>query len=520
MKQPNILHLFTDMQRADTIGALGNPVMKTPALDRLADEGTSFVNAFTPSPVCISARCCMIYGQYPMNTGCYENTRMPTDERNTFMKALSDVGYDTMGIGKCHFTPDAYALRGFRNRLVQEEGGAAMDQLGQNHYLKYLHDKGYEHICEAYGIRGEMYYIPQASQVPAADHPTQWVGDRSIEYIRERADTDEPWYLFSSYIHPHPPLAPPNPWHKLYRPSMMPLPNVPADWQSLLTYVNRVQNRYKYRDQGVDLNLARAIIAYYYACVSFIDFQVGRILAALEETGQLNNTLILYTSDHGEFLGDFRCYGKRSMHDPSARVPMIVRWPEAVTAGKVCEEPASLVDLAPTFLSVAGTSLGTHEADGENLVEVAEGTSDRKYVLSELSYTGGMNRAAQGTRYDGSEYSDSEEERAAYTTYMITSREWKYFYSAPDDQEYLFDRVRDPRETRNRSGIQFCGDAKKEHKSELIGRLKTAGETTGIVDGDWKKFPLRQISDDPDQGLLIQDGYTPWAEVEIPGYTD
>ena len=99
-KRPNILHFFTDQQRFDTIHALGNPIIKTPSLDRLCENGVAFTNAFTPSPVCISARCCMIHGQYPMNTGCYENTRMPTDGRQSFMEALTEAGYRTHGIGK------------------------------------------------------------------------------------------------------------------------------------------------------------------------------------------------------------------------------------------------------------------------------------------------------------------------------------------------------------------------------------------------------------------------------------
>ena len=123
MPKPNVLHLFVDQQRFDTIGALNNPVIKTPNLDRLYRSGVAFTNAYTPSPVCISARCSMIFGQYPANTGCYENTQMPDDGRSTFMDVLSENGYRTHGIGKCHFSPDPLALRGFQTREIQEEGG-------------------------------------------------------------------------------------------------------------------------------------------------------------------------------------------------------------------------------------------------------------------------------------------------------------------------------------------------------------------------------------------------------------
>jgi len=293
---------------------------------------------------------------------------MPTDDRASLMQALTDAGYRTHGIGKCHFSPDSHALRGFQSREKQEELVPSPDV---DDYLKFLHGKGFSHVCDPHGVRGEMYYTPQVSQIPAEFHPTQWVGDRSIDFIESQARSRQPWMLFSSYVHPHPPFSPPNPWHKLYRAPLMPLPKVPQDAESLLTYINRHQNRYKYRDQGIDQNLLRSMKAYYYAAISFIDFQVGRLLDTLKKTGQLEDTLILYTSDHGEHLGDNNCFGKRSMHDPAARVPLIVSLPERFAGGNVCTRPASLVDIAPTILSAAGTDISTHELDGLDLAELA-----------------------------------------------------------------------------------------------------------------------------------------------------
>jgi arylsulfatase A-like enzyme len=142
-ERPNVLHLFTDMQRFDTIRATGNRVIKTPNLDRLCTEGVAFASAYSPSPVCIPARTSMIYGQYPMRTGTYDNTRMPTDNRQTLMEALRSAGYRTHGIGKCHFTPDPYALRGFESREIQEEGTVSAENLPRSDYFAYLHERGY-----------------------------------------------------------------------------------------------------------------------------------------------------------------------------------------------------------------------------------------------------------------------------------------------------------------------------------------------------------------------------------------
>ncbi len=528
--RPNILHLFTDMQRADTIHALGNVTIKTPHLDRLVSEGTAFTNAFAPSPVCVAARCSMIHGQYPMHTGCYENTPMPTDDRQTFMGALTEAGYRTHGIGKCHFSPDAFAMRGFQTREIQEEGGGQPADLSRMDYLSYLRANGFEYISEPYGVRSEMYYIPQLAQLPAEHHPTAWVGARSRAFIEERAGggsgatPDEPWYLYSSFIHPHPPFAVPSPWHKIYRTADMDEPIMPHDVESMMMFVNRVQNRYKYRDQGVDMNLVRTIRAYYYACISFIDYQIGQIIEALERTGQLDNTLILFASDHGEYLGDYGCWGKRAMHDASARVPLIVRYPERFAAGAVVDTPASLVDLAPTFLAAAGDGAGvaTHELDGVDLDDLAAGRNTRDVVFSQLASRMGSGMLSETSKAAIAHISDPREIVSANSMYMAVSRDGKYVYSAPDARQYYFDRVRDPHETRNRFGAPFFGEAAERLKTRLIDHLVAGGETAGLTSDrkDFVTFPRQELSSNPDHGLLVQDMYTPWTKIELPGYID
>lgn len=495
-KQPNILLFFVDQQRFDTIHALGNPVIRTPNLDRLCREGTAFTSAYSPSPVCIAARCSLIHGQYPLHTGCYENTRMPED-RQSFMDALATAGYRTHGIGKCHFSPDRHALRGFQSRERQEEGGMPPDQ---DEYAAFLHEHGKKAVPEAHGVRGEMYYVPQLSQLPPELHPTQWIGDRSRTFIQEQKKSDSPWFLFSSFIHPHPPFAPPSPWHKLYRAACMPLPNVPPDSAALQLYVNRAQNRYKYRDQGLDTNLLRCMKAYYYACISFIDFQIGRILDALEQTGQLDNTLILFTGDHGEHLGDRNCFGKRSMHDSCARIPMLARLPGRFAAGQTCPTPTNLVDIAPTLLAAAGAEITSHTLDGEDLAALAAGQIERDEVFAQLAYP----------------EDSSPEIRARYSMYMMVTSRWKYVYSAPDNQTFLFDREQDPLETRNRAGVVFYRQSVEILRQRLMAHLREGGETAGIDGDTWRTFPPPAMPRDPDEGLLIQD---PAYDFRIPGYT-
>jgi arylsulfatase len=490
--KPNILVLFTDMQRADTIHALGNPVISTPNLDRLVAEGTSFTNTFSPSPVCVPARCCMHYGLYPQGTGLYENGEMMEDNNASYPGILARAGYRTHGIGKVHFTPDQQALRGFQTRESQEE---IMVDPDTDNYTAYLKDNGFDYV-EPHGFRGEMYYIPQVSRLPIEAHPTQWVGDRSIDFIEQNSGK-EPWLLYTSFIHPHPPFSPPTPWHKLYRAWDMPLPNVPIQFEALQTHINRVQNRYKFRDQGIDLNLMRNIKAFYYATISFIDYQVGRIIEVLEKQGVLDNTLVVFSSDHGEYLGDYECFGKRSMHDASSRVPLIVRQPERFAFDTRCDTPASLIDLFPTFTAAAGVDATQYSVDGVDLYNLASGKSDRDAVFSQFS-------------------------SGPTGNYMIATRNHKYFYSAPDDIEFLFDRKTDPLETRNRANTPFLNEVQEKLKSRLLSFLNQQGEVAALHESntglDWQRYPYSAtISPNPDDGLLVQDG--PGSVVPIPGYT-
>ena len=475
MTRPNLLLIFTDQQRFDTIHAAGNPVIRTPNLDRLVHEGVHFSSAFTPSPVCVSARCSLIHGQYPSRTDCADNgDPMPTD-RPTLMDALSEAGYRTHGIGKMHFTPDWRALRGLQTRERSEE---IRPRVEDSDYLVHLHANGFEHVYDPMGPRGEMYYIPQPAQMPARLHNTQWVGDRSVEFIGEECTSTQPFFLFASFIHPHPPFSPPTPWNKLYRAALMPLPKRPAQSEALHTYINKYQNRYKYRDNGIDDNLLRVMKAYYYACISFIDHQVGRMLATLEDAGQLDNTLVVFASDHGEFLGDYDCFGKRSMLDSAARIPLLARLPQSFAAGTECQLPASLVDVMPTMLSAAGIPCADHNLSGVDLADLVASGADGHH----------------GDRTVYSQYSHKD-----LGVHMAANRRWKYSYSSPDRLEYLFDREMDPDETRNRAGLVFCREALSTMRETLFDHYRSEGVT---------------------DCLLIQD--PPWADEyqAIPGYTD
>jgi arylsulfatase A-like enzyme len=181
------------------------------------------------------------------------------------------------------------------------------------------------------------------------------------------------------------------------------------------------------------------------------------------------------------------------MHDSAARIPLIVRYPERFPSGEICETPASLVDIAPTFLAASGAELSDHGLDGVDLADLAAGTSTREMVFSQF------NKAEQGV-------------------YMVADKRWKYMYSAPDQREFLFDRIADPLETRNRAATPFMKEHASRMRKALIDHLRENGELAALDGENLKMFPKQELPDDPDAGLLIQDAS--WGDLRIPGYTD
>ncbi len=470
MKTPNILLLFTDQQRYDTIAALGNPLIKTPALDRLAREGTSFERCYTPSPVCVAARTALATGLPPHLTGVTDNMPMP-QEPPSFMERLRDAGYQTHGVGKMHFTPDPYRPWGFDSRDISEE------LMEPDDYRTFLDQNGFGHVHDIHGVRSEYYYIPQPSQLPAPLHNTSWIADRSIDFLNRR-EAKRPFFLWASFIKPHPPFENPVPWNKLYRAAEMPFPFRPEGFERLLTYWNRFQNRYKYRDAGSDLNLLRTMRAAYFACISFIDYNLGRILAGLGD--EIDHTLIAFTSDHGELLGDYGSFGKRSMLDAAARLPLLLRWPGGFPAGQRCATPASLLDLWPTFLSAAGIQESRIHPEGEDLREIAAAPHRTRYVYSQFSHGG------RGL-------------------YLVTDGRWKYTYSAADEQEWLFDAQVDPGETHNLAQNPAFVPQTGVMRANLVARFQAAGYAEAVEAGGWRLYGKSSIPADPDWGLLFQD---------------
>lgn len=467
-KRPNILFIFTDQLRADCIGALGNSQIKTPNLDRLAREGTAFTHCYTPSPVCMPARHALTSGAPPHQTGCVDNLPIQCD-RPSFMHGLNELGYQTHGIGKMHFSK-IKGDWGFQTREHAEEisGESARDD-----YRAFVAENGFEHVQDPYGFRSEYYYMPQPSQLPEKLHSNTWVADRSIEFLENR-DTKKPFFLWSSWVKPHPPFETPMPWSRLYRMHEMDDPYLPDNFEEQRNFWSKVQCRYKYMDSGDSRNLTRMIKAAYYSTVSHLDYHIGRVIDALGP--EIDNTLIVFSSDHGEMLGDYGCYGKRSMLDASAKVPMFARLPGVFEAGAKADQAATLLDLYPTFLEIAGGQ-ENDQIEGVSLQRLQEQDPCDRFVHSQFS----QNQLG---------------------LYMVANKDWKYIYSAADDKEWLY---KDGDETINLSGDPAHKAVLEKLKKLAIDRFKKDGYDLPIEGDDWARFPNAEFPADPEDGLLFQD---------------
>lgn len=483
----NILFVLTDQMRYDAIHAHGNPIIKTPTLDKMVEEGISFERAYTPCPVCVPARYTMHTGEMPHQTGVYENYTLPSvTERKSFMQYLQENGYQTFGAGKMHFVfPEGVCEKwGFDDRKVCDED----HNMEKNDFYKDIAKEGYGYVTDYKGVRSEMYYIPQVSQLPERLQHSHWTVDKCIEFLEER-DEEKPFFIMTSFEKPHPPFEPPVPWNKLYRGPDMAMPKNTNDNDDVITLWNKFQNRYKYKDQGTDRNLIRQMKAHYYGEVSFVDYNLGRLMKKLEEKDLLNDTLVIFTSDHGEMLGDYNCYGKRCFLDSAARIPLILYG--AGCRSKKCDVPVSLLDIFPTILDYAGIN-AKKDVEGNNLLNIAEDGCEREYIFGEY-------------------------EKGEYANYMIFGNGYKYIYSVPDEKEYLFDMSKDPDELMNRAQNPLYIKITEELRHKLVEYLEKNGLHVGQKDGTWKKYGKKTMEGSASRYLLFQD---PSASIpKIADYT-
>lgn len=355
-RPPNILWICTDQQRGDTIHALGNDRIRTPHIDRLVHEGVAFTQAYCQSPVCTPSRASFLTGRYPRTTCCRQNGQaIPPDER-LLPRLLADRGYRCGLAGKLHLA----ACSGGRVEARIDDGYEVFHwshhpqpDWPENAYTQWLARRGLT-WQQLYSGPEDRYV---KSGVPAEHHQTTWCAEMAIDFIREQATRREPWLFSVNSFAPHHPFDPPPEYLSRYDPAEMRLPKRRPGELDRKPRVQQLDARRAHNDPaGMDVAAlapldCQRITAAYYAMIEHIDHEVGRLLAALDETGQREQTLVIFMSDHGELLGDHGLYLKGPhFYDEAVRVPLILAWPGRTPAGLRSEALVELIDLAPTLL--------------------------------------------------------------------------------------------------------------------------------------------------------------------------
>ncbi len=341
--RPNILLLHTDQQRFDTIGALGASHMHTPNLDRLVRMGVHFDRAYSSNPVCQPARHDLITGVSARHHGYYNNTGRPIRDYSlaTVPRLLTGAGYQTVAVGKMHFTPER-EHHGFAHMHLMEELPSCREN---DAYVQYLQEAGHGDVRCQHGVRPLFYHTPQVARVPEEHHGSAWVAHKTIELLRE--EQDRPFFIFASWVGPHPPYYVPQHYLDMYRdrplPAVIPVPEGAAARQCPPSPENPSPG---------SLRMRRMREAYF-AATTLIDTHIGRILDELESSGLIDSTLILFTTDHGEMLGDRGCYQKVAPYDSAARIPLIAAGP-GLAGGTQVTCPVTTWDVSATILDAAG----------------------------------------------------------------------------------------------------------------------------------------------------------------------
>ncbi len=362
--KPNILFIFTDQLRWDALGCTGGWV-KTPNIDRIAAEGVLFENCVTNSPVCIPARVSLATGLYPHSTGVWNNCEHTlSPEADTWMQRVRDAGYRTSLFGKTHLHPHSGDIRD-REHLMHSYGLDDVDEIGGPRASAWLHSHMTERweklgLWEAYKADyadrfGTKPHVVRPSVLPLEEYADIYVGQRAREYL-DAYDRDEPWMCWVSFGGPHEPWDTPEPFASMHKEEDMPSPAPATEFPEGLSVAIDRKNRYNCPITPEDVKKMRRDYA---GNVALIDEQIGQIFDVLEKRGELDKTIIAFSSDHGELNGDHGFVYKNCFFNGCARIPMILRTPETAKTGSVrrCSSPVELLDLGPTLCELAGAEV-------------------------------------------------------------------------------------------------------------------------------------------------------------------
>jgi arylsulfatase len=413
-RKPNILVIMPDTFRWDSLGSAGHPAVKTPNIDRIASMGVRFSAAYSSSPVCMPARTNCMSGLYCHNTGQWNNYGRFPAEAPSYMRILQKNGYRTAHIGKSHFYAHEKKKNGEVLHLDEEKG--FLQSMGHDDVFEttgpyatvgcdsiltdYWKPKGLVKVFrDDYGKRGEagVFKSTWPSPLSEEDHADTFVCRTAIDYFRKR-DKTQPFAAFIGIGGPHDPWDPPANWAEKFKDVEVPEPIPPSEPES---WLGAAAMAYHGSETGKkqDRETWMAIRRLYYAKIAHVDDGIGKILDALEEQGDLDNTVIVFWSDHGDRLCDRGKCHKGVFYDESARVPLIVRLPGNPGAGMVCHSLVSINDIFPTLLDAAGVE--KIMSFGKSLVPATRnaGLNFHEAVFSEIRHGKSFNTMIRTDHY-------------------------------------------------------------------------------------------------------------------------
>lgn len=461
--QPNIILFITDQQRWDTIHALGAAWMRTPALDRLAAEGVAFTHCFTTSPICVGARASLFTGCFPHMLNVYHNFD-PWEP--TWVRSLADAGYHCVNIGKMHINPYD-AKGGFHQRFVVENKDRA---LFLEEPARAIYDE-WDKALNARGVTKPSRYTRLAKDtegfrralgafvwdLPEDLHSDNFVGNSALWWLEQRR-APNPLFLQIGFCGPHPPYDPVERHLRLYDDAAIPVPEVTEDdlnaQPPALHTLRRTMetgnfDSIAWRRDATKSDLLR-LRRHYAANITMIDEKIGQILEVLERRGYLRDAVIVFTSDHGDNLGDHGHIQKHNMYEGAVRVPLIIRSPGRAPQGRIVEQLVQWMDVAPTLLDCAGVTV-PKSWESRSLwpliKDPAHPLPERDAVYAELAR--------------------DHIQSAAELMIMRRDRKWKIVFYLGESYGELYDLEDDPHETKN----LWDRSEHKEIREGLIGKL-------------------------------------------------
>jgi arylsulfatase len=454
---PNFVLILPDQWRGDCGGYLGHPVVETPFLDQLASEGTIFTNCYTACPTCIATRACLATGQSPSTCGRigYKDG-IPWRYEETLMKCLREGGYQTLCAGKTHFFPQRAHL-GFEEMLIYYTH-TPENEIRSDYHI-WLEKASDGLVLNTANEISTNSWLAHPWVHPEFLHSNTWTVNAAIELL-ERRDPLRPFFLQVGFHRPHPPFDPPLHYYEMYNDKE--LPPVPVgEWVEESSAVIRKVDGKTGRLPDHILNRTRRA---YYAQLTHIDYQIGRLLHWLREKRWLDQTFIIFLSDHGEMLGDHNMFSKIAPFEGSAKVPFIIKAPVNYhnQMGRKCDQPVTHMDVMPTLLEQSGIPI-PRSVEGSSLLPLI-----RQEKIRWREFVHGEHAPGEGSKIGWQFVTDGRE---------------KYMWDTVTGKEWFFDLERDPKENSNLildQGYQPRVEQWRNRLIEVLADRKHDGLSDGI----------------------------------------